>query len=122
MRKLLLVLSFMLSLNASAQDVSQASPMTAPEQPSIIDVIKTVVGIHRKVQFVNLEGFTELEKERLRHIASNVEKIINGDEIETLLGKHFVVPYTKQVVSFWDVKSPLNMSWRGAWATTMRSD
>lgn len=122
MRNLFLMLLLLLSFSSSAQDVSQASPMLAPEPASIVDVVKTVIGIDRKVRFVNLEDFSLLEKQRLQHIASNVEKIINGDEIEAALANHVVVPYAKQKVSFWNVNSPLNMSWREAWATTMRAD
>jgi hypothetical protein len=118
---------FFLGISSVAQgvnteEVSQASPLASPEPASVLDVVQTVIGVDRKVRFVNLEGFTALEKQRLTHIASNVEKIVNGTEIEEKLGNHHVVPYTKQRVSFWDKTSPLNMSWREAWATTMRAD
>jgi hypothetical protein len=68
-----------------------------------------------------MSGFSSLEIQRLTHIAKNLEKIINGSEITDLLSQHRVVPY-KTAVSFWDINSPLELTWRDAWAITMRSD
>ena len=116
------VLTVMFSFEVLAQEVSSASNLDAPAPPSFVEFVKSSFGVHRKVGFVRLSGFSALEIQRLTHIASNVEKIINSSEITDLLSTHVVVPYKKEPVAFWDINSPLNLTWRDAWAITMRSD
>ena len=115
-----LLMSF--CLDAVSQEVSPASNLDAPAPSSFIELVKSSFGVHRKVSFARLSGFSSLEIERLTHIAANVEKIINSSEITDLLSAHVVVPYKKEPVAFWDVNEPLKLTWRDAWAITMRSD
>lgn len=114
-----LVTSF--AIDAVSQEVSPGSHLDAPAPPSFVEYLKSIVKVERKITFTRISGFSSLEIQRLTHIAKNLEKIINGSEITDLLSQHKVVPY-KTEVSFWDINSPLELTWRDVWATTMKTD